>query len=135
MINSHSSSGYAQRDSNGGPRAASTLAEVWDGTTWAVQSTPNQSGAPGSALVGVSCTSATSCEAVGFYDNSFASRVTLAEVWNGTTWAVQSTPIPTDVTFSALGGVSCPSATSCEAVGAYSVDFLNRYVTLVEEYS
>ncbi len=43
-----------------------TLAEQWNGTSWQVQSTPNPAGATTSILNGVSCTSATSCTAVGY---------------------------------------------------------------------
>ena len=42
-----------------------TLAERWDGTSWTIQTTPNPSGPPSSNLLGVSCTSATKCTAVG----------------------------------------------------------------------
>ena len=51
-----------------------TLAERWNGTAWTVQSTPNPSGAGGSYLKGVSCTSATACTAVGYSDQDSASR-------------------------------------------------------------
>ncbi len=44
------------------------LAEGWDGTKWAVQTTPNPTGASGdSDLSGISCASATACMAVGAY--------------------------------------------------------------------
>jgi hypothetical protein len=45
-----------------------------------------------SYLYGVSCTSATACTAVGYYTNSGGTDVTLAEGWNGTSWAIQVTP-------------------------------------------
>ena len=55
------------------------LAEHWNGTNWTIQSTPNPSGAQGSLLQGVSCSSGTACTAVGGYENSSAGVVTLAE--------------------------------------------------------
>jgi hypothetical protein len=58
---------------------AVTLAERWNGTVWAVQATPNPSGAQGSGLIDVSCTSATACTAVGNYVNASHVAVTLAE--------------------------------------------------------
>jgi hypothetical protein len=42
-----------------------TLAERWNGKSWKIQSSPNLAGALLSQLVGVACTSATSCTAVG----------------------------------------------------------------------
>jgi hypothetical protein len=93
-----------------------TLAEVWDGTTWAVQTTPNPS-ARVNSLSGVSCTLATACTAVGNYVNGAGTDLTLAERWDGTTWTVQPTPNPTGAQSSSLSGVSCTSATACTAVG------------------
>jgi len=43
--------------------------------------------------------------------------VTLAELWNGTTWVAQSTPSPASSFGSSLAGISCTSANSCTAVG------------------
>ncbi|MEA2314573.1 MAG: hypothetical protein QOI03_1265, partial [Solirubrobacteraceae bacterium] len=48
-----------------------------------------------SVLSGVSCTTASACTAVGYYVNSAGTRLTLAERWNGTSWATQTTPNPT----------------------------------------
>ena len=94
-----------------------TLAEAWNGTSWSIQPTPNPSGALGSALSGVSCTSATACTAVGFYTNSSDSDVTLAEAWNGTSWSIETSPEPSGAQESYLIGVSCTSASVCTAVG------------------
>jgi hypothetical protein len=82
----------------------STLAEHWNGSTWAIQPTPTPSGVSKSELLGVSCPSATSCTATGDYRTSSGFYQALAEHWNGSTWAVQSTPsMP-----SSLDAVSCP---------------------------
>jgi hypothetical protein len=94
-----------------------TLAEVWNGTTWAIQSTPNPSGATTSELLAVSCTAAKACVAVGSYLASSGDTLTLAEVWNGTTWAIQSTPNPSGATTSELLAVSCTAAKACVSVG------------------
>src|SRR5262249_33734593 len=93
------------------------LAEAWNGTNWSFQATPVPSGAFSSALSGVSCASATSCLAVGHYDQSrrpFA-ELTLAAAWNGSTWAIKATPNPGS--YGNLAAVSCATATSCTAVG------------------
>jgi hypothetical protein len=101
---------------------AVTLAERWDGSRWSIQRTANPTGALNSFLAGVSCASATTCTAVGDYTNHASTTVPLAERWNGSRWSIQRTPKPTGATFSELLGVSCPSATTCTAVGS----FINR---------
>jgi hypothetical protein len=111
-----------------------TLAERWDGNTWTVQTTPNPTGALDSFLNGVSCTSATSCTAVGSFITSARTLVTLAETWNGTSWTIQATPTPTGAQNSSLSGVSCTSATSCTAVGNYT-NSGGTEVTLAETWN
>ncbi len=112
-----------------------TLAEVWNGSSWQVQSTPDPTGATSSQLSGVSCSSATACIAVGDYNDSAGNEVTLAERWDGSSWQLQSTPNPTGATSSALNGVSCPSAKSCTAVGSYVNPRTDTQVTLAERWS
>jgi hypothetical protein len=111
-----------------------TLAERWNGATWAIQSTPNPSGATSSQLQGVSCTSATVCAAVGYDTNSGGHVVTLAERWNGTSWAIQSTPNPSGATYPQLQGVSCSAASACTAVG-YDTTSSQEQVTLAERWN
>jgi hypothetical protein len=91
------------------------LAERWNGTSWALLNTPNPSGSTTAQFDGVSCLSATDCEAVAG-DNS----ATWAEVWNGSTWTVQATPTPSGGSRPSLSAVSCTSASACTAVGGYS---------------
>ena len=114
----------------------SSLVEVWNGTSWSVQATPNPTGVTSSVLSGVSCASPAACSAVGSYVNSLGSEVTLAEVWNGTSWSVQLTPNPSEAKATALSGVSCTSAILCTAVGDYShvVAFVNTVSTLAKSY-
>lgn len=80
------------------------LAEVWNGSTWTVQSTPGSN----VELLGVSCVSASFCAAVGYNTSSFTA---IALEWNGSTWTAQSAP------GELLDSVSCLSPTDCEAVG------------------
>jgi|SRR5665213_1027371 len=110
-----------------------TLAEVWNGTSWTVQTTPNPSGAISSNLSAVSCSSATACTAVGAYENNSGTFVMLAEVWNGTSWTMQTTPNPSGATGSNLNAVSCSSATACTAVGYYYSS--SGQVTLAERWN
>jgi hypothetical protein len=57
----------------------STLAERWNGTKWAIEATPNPTGATQSFLFAVSCPSATACTAAGDYQTSSGAQKTLAE--------------------------------------------------------
>ena len=95
-----------------------TFIESWNGTAWSITPSPTPKGPGGGALSSVSCVSATSCKAVGGYDDSNPGepQKTLIESWNGTTWLVTSSPNRA-VSFDGLNGVSCASATSCKAVG------------------
>jgi hypothetical protein len=102
-----------------GTSGSTLLVERWDGSRWRIQSAPAPSGAQFSELNGVTCTATASCVAVGDYVNSSGLDVTLAERWNGTSWAIQPTPNPSGGQFFRfLGGVSCTAPVACEAVGA-----------------
>jgi hypothetical protein len=68
-----------------------TLAEHWNGKTWAVQTTANPRGSTRVQLGGVSCASSTACTAVGSYLTGPIVEATLAEHWNGKTWVIQAT--------------------------------------------
>jgi hypothetical protein len=85
-------------------RSITEVSASWDGTVWSVQEIPNRP-----QLLGVSCSAANACTAVGT-DSSDTAAV---ERWDGTSWSSQS--LPSYVT--QLGSVSCASATSCVAVG------------------
>jgi hypothetical protein len=102
------------RDGSGTGQA---LAEVSGGGAWAVQPAPDPSGAVPSTLASVSCGAPTACIAVGSYDNSTGTSLTLAQTWNGTAWRVQHTPDPAGLRHSSLVSVSCTSASACMAVG------------------
>ena len=114
--------------------ASLPLAEVWNGTNWALQTIPNPKGSTGSVLLGVACPSATHCEAVGYYTNSSQVQAPLAERWNGTTWALQAIPDPTGSTQSQLQAVACPSSTRCQAVGYYN-NSSNGVSTVAERWN
>ena len=110
-----------------------TLAEAWDGTSWAIQATPNPAGSTLNGLSGVSCAAARSCEAVG-YASTPSTLVTLAEAWNGKSWSIQTTPTPAGATGGLLSSVSCTAADVCTAVGYY-VNSSGDRVTLAEAWN
>jgi hypothetical protein len=95
-----------------------TLAEVWNGADWSAEATPNPRGATEGIMLGVSCRSALACTAVGRFSKG-SGLFTLAETWNGTTWAIHRTPVSPGTTDSALDGVSCGSVSVCSAVGFF----------------
>jgi hypothetical protein len=114
-----------------------TLAERWDGISWTVLVTPNPTGGKHNELLAVSCMSK-SCTATGrYFTPGKIYAVTLAEYWNGGTWTIQETPAPENQLpegGSGLKGVSCTSATACEAVGSY-LESTGKEVTLGEVHS
>jgi hypothetical protein len=92
------------------------LAEQWTGTSWRILPTPNPSGIALSGLLGVACTSASACMAVGASTTTTGAVRPVAERWNGTRWTIQPTPNPPQGG-GFLNGVSCTSASACTAVG------------------
>jgi hypothetical protein len=101
-----------------------SLIERWDGSTWSIVPSPVLSGATAVFLSGVSCTSPTSCFAVGASSDSPATfdqfvGAPLVERWDGSTWSVVPSPGPSDALEAELLGVSCVSASSCYAVGDF----------------
>jgi len=111
-----------------------TLAETWNGKTWSLQSTPNPAGSSMDILTGVSCPATTGCSAVGDDINATGTQVPLAESWDGTSWTIQSTPVPARALATALFGVSCTAATVCTAVGGH-INPAHIGVTLVETWN
>jgi hypothetical protein len=98
-----------------------TLIEHWNGTAWAVMTSPNPAGSDIKSLRGVACASATSCFAVGSLDGGPSSSL-LVEKWNGSVWSMVTVPSPAGATKARFGGVSCPAATTCFAVGFAETD-------------
>ena len=115
------------------------LAEHWNGSTWTVLPTP----APhhpnrGELLVSVSCTSGTSCMAVGQTQVVVPPGVTIqhpfAESWNGTRWQAVPTPKMAH-TGATLNGVSCTSGSDCMAVGNVGTPQNDTMFTLAERWN
>jgi hypothetical protein len=121
-------------DIAGSPRAP--LAEVWDGVRWMSQGIVLPSGiqSDGYGLSYVSCPSTTSCIAVGSaYDTAAGNEVPLAEIWDGVRWTSQSIVLPSGLRYEfPLNSVSCPSTTSCVAVGSAYDGAAGKDVPLAE---
>ena len=93
-----------------------TLVERWNGTSWAIQKSPDTSAQQDNVLYGVTCVSASSCWAVGYYFNG-ANSQTLVEHWDGTSWTIITSPNTSATTDNILNSVTCTSAADCWAVG------------------
>ena len=122
--------GYSLQHGGIGPEV--TLVERWSGKTWAIQPTPNPAGSSQSHLMGVSCTSAKACTAVGYYYKG--PQHTMAERWNGKRWAIQPTTNPAGYYASLLSAVSCASANMCIAVGYFRTSWNGPDMTLAERW-
>jgi hypothetical protein len=72
-------------------RVPHLVAEVWDGKSWAITAPPQAPhDSTDAALKGVSCSTSTSCTAVGSATGARGRTLSLAEVWNGRTWTDQA---------------------------------------------
>jgi hypothetical protein len=85
---------------------------------------------------GVSCAGVGDCVAVGNYEQSSAVDQGMIAVESGGDWPTDATEaqLPATTTASELFGVSCPGATTCEAVGDY-LPSAGGSLPLIETYS
>ena len=90
---------------------------------WSITPSPNPAGlitheyaGPTILLQGVSCPTATSCFAVGYWIAQNGASNTLIEHWDGSNWSIMSSPNG-DRSANELFAISCPGANSCFAVG------------------
>ena len=115
-------------NSSSGPQV--TLAEEWNGARWAFLSPPNPS-TGGTTLEGVSCSSPTTCIAVGWYLGPYGNdSYTLAEFWNGSKWERQVDRQPPGPVSNQLSAISCTSFRHCIAVGQHGYG-----VALIENWN
>jgi hypothetical protein len=97
--------------------------EQWDGHRWAKVHAPDAPGYPSgdSELSGATCTSVTSCVAVGGYSIANGIWSPLVEQWNGSEWGL--VPLPRNphginhVGGFMLRGVACASSRYCISLG------------------
>ncbi len=100
-----------------------TLIEKWNGSSWAIISSPNR-GTQDNSLYGVSCTGTGGfCMAAGYY--AYAS--TLIEKWNGTSWSLVASPNRIANQENFLYGVSCVGPKFCMAAGTNSATLIEKW--------
>ncbi len=96
---------------------------TWSGGAWTATEAPlppNAISQPSVSLPAISCSSTTSCVAVGDYEDTSGDFDGLLLTWSGGAWTATEAPLPANGRAdSSVIGVSCPSASSCVAVGNY----------------
>ena len=104
---------------SGGGNPSGTLIENWNGSSWSIVPSPSPTGpgVEGALLQGVSCTSPSSCVAVGSStDDNGENLNDLILQWNGAAWSI----VPgaaTGQAFDQLTRVTCLAPSDCWAVG------------------
>ena len=109
------------------------LAERWDGASWTIQ-TPLTTRNSDIVFTGVSCTSATACNAVGYVVNSSNVAHTIHHSWNGTSWSIKTTPSVAGAVNTSFTDISCTAAAVCTGVGV-SADAPEHGKPLAERYA
>lgn len=100
-----------------------SLVERWDGGSWTIQPAPSPGAASGSQLLSVSCSTVSSCTAVGF-NRGFEEETTLAERWNGIEWqALNTVELGGVQSTNRLEAISCNTPSACMAVGGHLANF------------
>jgi hypothetical protein len=114
------------------------LADYWNGSTWARETTPALRDRPDDTLYDVSCSGGSYCLAVGEsykvdrLNGHLIDPRAMGEAWDGSVWS-PSTPVNPTGTTAALVGVSCPAPAACIAVGGAST--ASSESALVEGYT
>jgi hypothetical protein len=130
---------YVSRSSAFAFQTAWPIVEQWTGSAWTLtKAQPTRpSGAVSASLSGVSCSSTTSCTAVGVETAVTGHTTPFAEHWDGTGWKQQTMvdPSPGDE-FTEFGSISCTAGTSvCVAVGSYLAPATSRQSPFVERFN
>jgi len=114
-----------------GQTYANTTLMHWDGSSWTIVPSPSVDKMT-NGLVDITCTSSSSCWAVGYTINIHTVQVqTLTLHWDGASWQIVPSP-NVGTGFNALYGVACSSDSQCWAVGFENGGNLAR--TLIEKW-
>lgn len=95
-------------------------AERWNGSSWMAAPIGTVT-STNLTVSGVSCATAQVCMAVGWMRQTAGPTSTLAEQWNGSSWAAVPSPNPSGpgTIISTLSGVFCTQVTNCWAAGGW----------------
>ncbi len=105
-----------------------SLVERWNGASWSHQTSPNPAGSTNTVFQGISCVASALCVAVGDWFNG-KNWQPMAQEWNGSAWALDTTPNPEGATETILEGVACRAG--CLSSGWYK-DSGGKFKTLGE---
>jgi hypothetical protein len=131
----NSSSCMAVGDSATAGSAQLAFAAKWNGKDWTALVARSPAGRASPELEGVSCTSATSCIAVGQTTQTTIVNPTaapLAETWNGAAWTLVNPPAHVSEVFSAVAATGSSTAI---AVGDVDNVVTGEQQTLAERWS
>jgi hypothetical protein len=127
---------YTSDLTGGSPQA---LVESWDAYSWSIDNSPDPPGSRSVNLSGVSCSGFGACTAVGNYSLPPAfDSYPLTEFWNGSSWTIENSPVPTGYLTGGLSAVSCSAVNACTAVGNYQPEPSSEVETespLVEQWN
>jgi putative hemolysin len=110
------------------------IVERWDGSTWNAMQLPR----PGKEIAfidafGVDCANSVRCVVVGYADGPKIGVTTWTGELDATSWTSGTIAYP-EATSDQLYGISCPTASSCQAVG-FLLDSEEYQHTLTEDWS
>jgi RHS repeat-associated protein len=110
------------------------LLEVLSGGSWTATQAPFPASSNYTYLNDVSCWSSTSCEAIGFYNDTTTSNIYgLIETLASGTWTGTQAPSPSNATtnpWEEMYSISCPSSGFCQASGTYETSSMAPGVIL-----
>jgi hypothetical protein len=98
------------------PNSASEFAYTAVSGTITTAAVPAISPVPSARLTAVSCATTTHCVAIGVGQRISGLLAPVVETWNGSSWTSSTITMPKSTAGQFLS-ISCPSATSCAAVG------------------
>jgi hypothetical protein len=114
--------------------ATQLIAERWNGSRWSRIAMPKPAAADEVAPGGIACPGNQECVAVGVgYPAGGSGFFALAGYWNGSRWTAARAAAPGSA--SLLSAVSCPSTTSCYAVGNYTPKGSSALDALIEHWN
>jgi hypothetical protein len=113
----------------------SGLIEQWNGSAWATTAAAAILAPVSNELYGISCLSDSNCWAAGYSNSSSGLGQTLIEQWDGTSWAIVSSPNSGGITQSnMLSAINCVASSDCWAVGGVENSSLVTQ-TLIEHWN
>jgi len=121
----------------GAEMGGDALIERFNGQQWGASAAPLPSqlasvGMDSTSLGSVACTSATSCVAVGSWEDAKQNGGVLIETLGANGWTAAEGPMPDGGSGGGLGSISCASTSFCVAVGQYNAGSSSENAGLIE---